>query len=119
MKNYIQPGNTITWTNTGETDVASGDVVVVGSILGVAAVAIPAGASGELATSGVFECPKAASAVIAQGEGVIWDASESAFDDAAASPATGDVSGAAVAWAAAGNGATVVKVRLGNVGTVA
>jgi predicted RecA/RadA family phage recombinase len=38
-KNYIQPGNTITWTNedvTGAVDVASGDGVVAGSLFGVA-----------------------------------------------------------------------------------
>lgn len=119
MKNFIQPGNVITWANATGSDVASGDVVAVGSIIAVAAVNIADGSTGELATVGVFECPKAATAVIGQGEGVIWDSSESAFDDDQAAPGDGDVSGAAVAWADAGNGATTVKVRLtGAVGTV-
>jgi predicted RecA/RadA family phage recombinase len=69
----------------------------------------------------VFEVPKVSAAVIAQGESLTWDASASAFDDNAATPATGDVTGAAaVAFEAGINGQTTLKVLFTGVpGTVA
>lgn len=116
---YVQPGKTITWTNAGSA-VSAGDVVVIGKILGVALVDIANGASGSVAISGVFTCPKVSGAVIAQGENLTWDVSAGAFDDNAATPATGDVTGApAVAMEAAGNGVTSLDVKLTGVpGTV-
>jgi predicted RecA/RadA family phage recombinase len=60
-KNFIQPGDTITWTNedvTGAVDVASGDGVVAGSLFGVAEGDIAVGDSGELSLVGVRELPK-------------------------------------------------------------
>lgn len=114
-KNFVQDGDIIQWTNGG-TAVASGDVVVIGSngdaLLGIALVDIANGASGSVKLNGVFEVPKVSAAVIAQGEYVIWDASAGAFDDNAATPATGDVSDGAIAWEAAGNAVTTIKVKL-------
>lgn len=120
MQNYIQDGKTIDYTNGG-TAISSGDVVVVGQIIGVAVGDIANGETGVLAIEGVFDLPKVDAAVIAQGESVIWDASAGAFDDNAATPATGDVSGCCVAME--GLGATVganiqVKINVG-IGTVA
>lgn len=117
--NYIQPGKTMTIT-AGAT-LTSGQVVRVGQSLCVALEAIANGATGTVATEGVFEVPKVSAAVIAQGERLVWDASAAAFDDNAATPATGDVSGeAAVAFEAAGNGVTSFMVKLTGVpGTVA
>lgn len=117
--NYVQPGKVITWTNAG-TAVSSGDVVVIGKILGVALEDIANGASGEVAIDGVFDVPKVSAAVIAQGENLTWDASAGAFDDNAAIAATGDVTGApAVAFEAAGNGVTTLAVKFtGTPGTV-
>ena len=41
-----------------------------------------------------------------------WDASAAAFDDNLATPASGDITvGAAVAFEAAGNGVTSIKVK--------
>lgn len=119
MKNAVQPGKLITWTNGG-TAVASGDVVVIGNILGVAAVDIANGASGEVAVDGVFTVPKVSGAVIAQGESLSWDVSAGAFDDNAAVAGTGDVTGPpAVAFEAAGNGVTELAVKFTGVpGTV-
>lgn len=118
-KNHIQPGDSLTYANGTGSAVQSGDVVVVGTQIGVALVDIADGASGAVGVSGVWELPKVAAAVIAQGEAVLWDVSAGAFDDAAAVPAAGDVKGACVAWEAAGNGATVVRVKLNvGVGTV-
>lgn len=117
--NYQQPGEVIDYTNAG-TAIAAGDVVRIGKILGVALVDIANGATGSVQISGVFTVPKVSAAVIAQGENLTWDASAAAFDDNAATPATGDVTGApAVAFEAAGAGVTSMAVKFTGVpGTV-
>lgn len=118
--NFVQNGDVIDYTNTTGSDIASGSVVVIGGVLGVALTSIADTATGSVAIEGVYELPKVTAAVIGQGQMVIWDVSAGAFDDSLATPATGDVSGAAVAVAEAGNGDTTVKVKLNvGVGTVA
>lgn len=110
-KNYIKEGEVITWTNGTGSAVAAGAVVAIGQILGVALVDIANGASGAVQLEGVFTAPKVSGAVIAAGESLVWDVSAGAFDDNAATPATGDISGAAAfAFEAAGNGVTTLKV---------
>lgn len=118
--NFVQPGKTMSWTNGTGNAVASGSLVIVGQVLGVALVNIAAGATGAVMLEGVFTLPKVSGAVIAAGESLVWDVSAGAFDDNAATPATGDISGAcAFAFEAAGNGATTLKVCLTGVpGTV-
>lgn len=117
--NYEQPGKVIRYT--AGADVVSGQVVVVGKILGVALEDIANGATGNVAIDGVFRVPKVSAAVIAAGENLTWDASAAAFDDNVATPATGDVTGApAVAFEAAGAGVTTLAVKFTGVpGTVA
>lgn len=114
--NYIQPGSVIDWTNDGA-DVASGDPVIIGSngdgVVAVAQVHIASGATGSVATRGVFELPKVDAAVIAAGEYVLFDSSVGAFDDNAATAASGDVADGA--WAIESKGATtgaVIKLSL-------
>lgn len=124
MNNYIQPGANRTWVNATGSDVVAGQVVKVGQMLAIAAVDIANGASGTVAFEGVFRVPKVSAAVIAHGEMVLWDVSANSgaggFDDNQATPATGDVSNAAVAAEAAGDGATTVLIQLANrIGTVA
>ncbi len=116
--NYIQDGDVIQYTAGGT--IAAGAVVKMGGTLGVALVDLTSGVTGSVAIQGVFELPKVSGAVIAQGESLVWDVSAGAFDDNAAIPASGDVSGAsAIAWEAAGNGVTTLAVRLtGVAGTV-
>lgn len=116
--NYIQEGDRIKFTAAA--DVSSGDLVVIGTLLGVALTDVANGAEGEAKIKGVFSLPKATAAVIAAGETLTWDVSAGNFDDNAATPATGDITGAcAAAIEAAGNGATTVKVLLtGTPGTV-
>ena len=60
---YVQPGNAIDYTPTA--DVAAGDVVVLGTIIGVASYDIAANTLGALNVSGVFDMPKASGAVTA------------------------------------------------------
>ena len=119
MKNFVQPGDSMPYTNGGS-DITAGSVVVTGNQIGVASVDIASGATGELRMSGVFTLPKVSGAVFVAGEKLLWDVSAGAFDDAAAVAATGDVSGCCVAHAAGSNGQTTAAVRINvGVGTVA
>lgn len=110
MKNFTQEGETI--TITAGAAYISGQVVALGNVIGIATSAIANGASGEVALEGVFTVPKVSGAVIAQGETLTWDVSAAAFDDNAATPASGDITGASsFAFEAAGNGVTSIQVR--------
>lgn len=117
--NYVQPGDVIPFTLAGT--VAANSVVKVGQTLGVA---LEGGASGDViqvALTGVFTCPKVSAAVIKAGEKLVWDASAAAFDDNAATPATGDVSGeSCLAFEDGAATTTTLQVRFTGVpGTVA
>ena len=108
--NFVQPGNVI--DHVAAATIASGDVVVIGQMLGVALTDIANGATGSVQINGVFTVPKVSGAVIAAGESLVWDVSAGKFDDNLATPATGDISGPpAVAFEAAGNGVTSINVR--------
>lgn len=108
----FQAGNVIDWVNGTGGAVAVNTVVVVGNMLGIALVNIGIGETGSVSINGVFNVPKVSAAVIAQGESLVWDVSAGAFDDNAATPATGDISGPpAVAFEAAGNGVTTLLVK--------
>lgn len=116
--NYVQDGVVI--QHTAGSAYSAGDVVELGQSIGVALEDIASGAVGPVQISGVFNLAKVSTAVITQGEEVIWDTSASAFDDNAATPATGDISDCCVAMETAGNGVTTVAVKLNvGIGTVA
>lgn len=119
--NLVQPGKVIIWTNGTGSAVSAGDVVVVGNILGVCLVDIASTAAGAVSIDGVYDVPKVSAAVIAQGESLTWDVSAGEFDDNAATPATGDVTGPpAVAYEAGVDTQTVIAVKFTGVpGTVA
>jgi predicted RecA/RadA family phage recombinase len=107
--NYQQVGDVLQYT--AGANITSGQVVKVGNLLCIALQDIANGETGPVKRTGVFVVPKVTGAVIAQGESLTWDASVGKFDDNAATPATGDVTGAAAfAFEAAGNGATELAV---------
>jgi predicted RecA/RadA family phage recombinase len=115
--NYLQEGNVIQWTNGTGADVSSGQMVKLSHCLGVALQDIASTATGSVQLEGVFSgIPKVSAAVFAVGEKLVWDVSANsslgAFDDAAATPASGDVTGAAVAWVAGANLETTCTVKL-------
>ncbi|HOB43662.1 MAG TPA: DUF2190 family protein [Bacillota bacterium] len=58
---FVSEGKVLRYTTTPA--VARGDVVVIGSLVGVALEDIPAGGTGAVAISGIFEVPKEAVAV--------------------------------------------------------
>lgn len=107
-KNYVKPGEHITFT-AGAT-LASGQAVVIGSLLGVSLTALSNGATGEAAIEGVWELPCNSAAVITPGAKLIWDVSVGEF--ILTSAASGDLVGCATAVTAAGNGVTTVQVKL-------
>ena len=103
MKNFIQPGNTIT-VIAPVGGVLSGQLAVVGSIIGVANYDAVAGAQAELSVEGVFELPKTPADAITAGQSV--KATPGGVIDGAATKVVG------YAIAAAGAGTTTVRVRL-------
>src|SRR5690606_15780995 len=102
---FVQDGKDIDFTPV--TDIAPGDVVVQGDLIGVSKRHIAANEPGSLAVTGVFEIPKASADVIAVGVKVYWNAT----DERAVTTATGNkLLGKAVQ--AAGAGTTAVRVLL-------
>lgn len=63
MKNYIEQGKTIDY-NVVDAGVTSGEMVVVGDIVGVAVTNGAIGDTITLATDGVFELPKGSGAIL-------------------------------------------------------
>jgi predicted RecA/RadA family phage recombinase len=114
MKNYVQPGHNV--TVAAPADTTSGQGVLIGQLFGVACGDAANGADLDLATVGVFDLAKAATAVFTVGAPVYWDAdtktARSGNDEDSNSAGTNEAL-IGVAIAAAGNGAATVRVRLG------
>jgi predicted RecA/RadA family phage recombinase len=70
MASYVQDGKLLDYTPGSA--VAAGDVVVIGSLVGVAPRPIAANALGSLAVDGVFSMPCASGATGAQGSAINW-----------------------------------------------
>ena len=71
MASYVQDGDLFNYT-AGGFAVAAGEVVVIGSLVGVAPRPIAANALGSLAVEGVWELPCASGATGAQGSAINW-----------------------------------------------
>lgn len=108
-KNYIKPGDHLTFTASA--DAASGSVVVLGTLIAIALTAVANGANGEAAIEGVWEVPKATGAAINAWTKPSYDTATGTFGVAGAETA-GDVIGGVVAVETAASAATTVKVKL-------
>jgi len=112
MKNFVQPGETLTLT--APYSVASGAGCKIGSIFGVAQGAAANGATVDLLTVGVVDLAKVSANTFAVGAAVYWDdaakLATSAADDGEDPPVAHPKIGVAVA--AAGNPSATVRVRL-------
>jgi predicted RecA/RadA family phage recombinase len=108
VKNYIQPGKTI--TVLAPADRTSGAPVKVGGIFGVAAFTALSGAELEVTVEGVFELAKDNNLVISQGDWLYYDAANDWLDKTSSGSPTPQRVGYAVA--AAAQTATTVKVKL-------
>ena len=106
---FVHDGNAIDYTPGS--DVAAGDVVVQGDLIGVAKQLIAANVLGALAVTGVFDLPKTAGVgeAIAVGSKVYWDVADQVAK-------TDDESGAnkllGKTIKAAGDDDATVRVRL-------
>jgi predicted RecA/RadA family phage recombinase len=118
MKSFVQSGSVLS-VAAAAVAVASGQVVVVGSLIGVAAGPAAVGQPYDVNLDGVYEVPKAPGSAWTQGQTLMWDASAAAFAPVAAA-ASGDVNGAGTsAWAVAASADTKGLVRFAGVpGTV-
>ena len=107
--NFVQDGDYLDYTPGAAVD--AGDVVVVGDIVGVAKVAIPANTLGAIAVTGVYDVPKQASAGVAfnAGDLVYWNQTDERAETTSGSN-TRKLMGHATT--AAVNAAATVRVRL-------
>ena len=107
------PGSVMPWTNGTGAAVACGALIKLANSLAIALVDIADGDTGSVAICGVVrDVPKVAGNTWAQGEKLIYDVSASALDHSGATPATGDVTGGAIAWLAAAAGDTTGTIKL-------
>jgi predicted RecA/RadA family phage recombinase len=113
MKNYIQNGAMIAVTAPAD-GVTSGDGVLVGNLFGIASTTTSGGDAVTIQMEGVFDLLKLGTDTIGQGQAVYWDAANRRVTETASGNC---LIGAATE--AAGNGASVVRVRLNGVSTVA
>jgi predicted RecA/RadA family phage recombinase len=108
MRNYKQPGETI--TVPAPATVTSGlGTIIGGSLFGVAKHDAASGADCSFLLEGVVELPKLSTAVIAVGDRLNWDHTNARFIKTAA---TGDILNVAVAVSAAGNPSATVNAKL-------
>ena len=102
MKNFVQPGGTL--TVTAPANVVSGEIVVAGAVVGVAAYDALSGAPVEVSVEGVFSLAKEPADLLTHGMVAKLDASNLVA-----------VAGTAkIGWVVtdAGAGTTVVNVKL-------
>lgn len=80
---FVQNGKTVDFV--AAVDVAAGDVVVVGELVGIAQSAVKAGETGAMAVTGVYDLPKAVGAgtALVAGTKVNWDATNKVVTTAA------------------------------------
>jgi len=108
MKNAYQDGRVLDVTLAA--DVASGQVVTQGRLLGIAVTNGKSGDTIAVHVEGVFRLPKLGTAVIATGDPVHWDIAPGRVVVAATT--AGDVENFGYAVESAGNGTTEIHVRL-------
>lgn len=72
MRNYIQPGDTVTLT--APANLESGEAFAVGGIFGVAAFAADSGDPVEAKRTGIFELPKTTGEAWTAGQRLYWNA---------------------------------------------
>lgn len=105
MKNFVQPGDVL--TVIAPADVASGDLVLVGSLFGIATASAKAGAELEVTAGGVYDLPKVSAQAWTQGAALYWDPAAKLVTSVA-----GALTKIGVAAVAAANPSAAGRVRL-------
>lgn len=103
---YIQKGDILDYTNAAETAVEYHDILVIGSLVGIALEPITKGSTGSVSVTGVFGLPTDASDITA-GMPVYWDAASGK----AVKENSGSLICAGVAVGASSGGAVPVKLN--------
>jgi predicted RecA/RadA family phage recombinase len=106
---YVTAGRVLDYV--AGANITSGQVLVVGTKIGVALAAISNGSTGSVQIAGVFTLPKKAADVIAQGANVYWD---SVTNGGEITTTVGSNTLAGVAYVAAAGATTTVQVLLNN-----
>ncbi|MTW18344.1 DUF2190 family protein [Rhodoplanes serenus] len=107
MRNYVQPGRTITLA--APYAVTSGDGLLVGAIFGVATASAALGEPVETCLTGVFDLKKVGSQAWAVGDKVYWDNTNKEVTKTVGSNTP---IGAAIEAVGNGAGETIGRVRL-------
>lgn len=107
MKNYVQPGNTVTLP--APYAVASGDGMLVGALFGVATYDAPGGDPTETLIVGVVDLVKAGNEAWSVGDKVYWD---NVARTATKVATENTLIGAALSPVGAGPNDTIGRVRL-------
>ncbi len=107
---YVQRGESIDYTPSA--DVAAGDIVKLGKLIGIAKLDIKNGELGALALVGVYEIPKIGLAEFAPGATVAYDFENGFATTAEASPEATPI-GYAVAAAARADANVLVRLEQG------
>lgn len=110
MKNFIQPGKSLTFTAGGT--ITSGTALLVQNLVVVPAVSVSSGVDYEGYIEGVFTLAKTAGAAWSTGQVLYYDTGTSSFTTAASATARR----AGIAAAAAQSADTTGAVRLVNIG---
>lgn len=103
---YKTRGVVMDYANAGAA-ILSGQVLVIGTKIGVALADIASGATGSVQMAGVFELTKLGTDVVAQGALLYWDTAASRLTTTATANTL-----AGYAYTAAGNGPTTVQIVL-------
>lgn len=106
-QNYVQEGDVLNYTNASGSTIVSGTAILIGTWLGVALADIANGATGSVAIEGVFTVPKLSTDVVTQGAVLYWDNTNKRL-----TTTVGSNTQVGHAFAAAGNGATTVQIKL-------
>lgn len=106
MRNFVQNG--VNLTLPAPVIVASGGVVIVGSIVGIAAESAAIGEDLDIVTEGVFTLPKVSALAIAIGDKVYWDSTAVLVTKTASG---NTLLGAAVTTAANPSGTVAVRLN--------
>ena len=115
---FVQPGDVLSYTNSTGSDISADDVVEMQNIVGVALADIPDTESGSVRVTGVFTLAKTSGTAWTQGDTLDWDTSTGEFHKGL-TPATGDITGCAVAGADAASGDDTAEVLLARIpGTI-
>lgn len=109
MRNKVQNGKTIAYTVPSGVTIASGDLVVLDSMVGVAITGGTEGQSIELELEGVFNIPKTTGVAFTLGAKLYWVSGTKKLTNTDNSGANAYVG---AAFLAAGSAATVAELKL-------